>query len=288
MDREPNFSADLQNISAKQIFNKFHGKIEKKFGQHFLFDKQINHKILSTAGDITDKTIVEIGPGPGGLTLEILKQNIKKLYVVEIDHQWATVWKNLEFLFKGKLSTIECDALAFDMRKISPNIIISNLPYNISTQLLCKWLVNFDMYDQLVLVFQKEVADRLYAVPCTKAYGKLSVLAQWKSQVSKMFDLEAGSFFPIPDVKSTVVKFTPFKLSKHQSIEKHKIFSNLLIQVFSQRRKIVAKSLGKFFENPEQVLKELGYDKNTRAEQISVSDYIKMLDLSIRKEKVFV
>jgi 16S rRNA (adenine1518-N6/adenine1519-N6)-dimethyltransferase len=271
-------SISPEDISAKIIFEKFPGRITKAFGQNYIFDKKINDKIVSSAGDLTNKIIVEIGPGAGGLTLEILKRNIKKLYVVEVDPHWASVWRELKALFGNKLEAIECDALKFDTKSILPNLIIANLPYNISSKLLCKWLPEIYLYDQLVLMFQKEVAERLYAESNTKAYGKLSILAQCSAQVLKMFDLESGSFFPSPKVKSTIVKFIPFMQNQCITLEKYNLLSNLLAKAFAHRRKILVKSLGEFFRNPEYVLKNLGYNINVRAEQIAVRDYIKMLE----------
>lgn len=261
--------------SAKEIFDTFYNKASKKFGQNFLFDENINRKIVSAAGNLSGKIVVEIGPGPGGLTLEILKQNINKLFIIELDKHWCNVWNDLKHHFGAKLEIIECDALSFDLKSISPNIIISNLPYNISTQLLFKWLPKFDLYEKMILMFQKEVADRLYANPCTKNYGKLSVLCQWKSKVSKVFDLEPGSFSPPPKVKSAVVKFTPFQLEEIKDID-FKNMSDLLTNAFANRRKIITKSLGKSFQDPIQILEDFGYNKNTRAEEISVNDFIEI------------
>ena len=265
---------DISAISAKKIFDEFYRKTSKRFGQNFLFNESINRKIVSSAGDLSSKVVAEVGPGPGGLTLEILKQDVKHIYVIEYDKHWAETWRQLQHLFGGKLEVIECDALKFDMKNISPQIIISNLPYNISTQLLCKWLPEFDLYEKLLLMFQKEVAERLYATHGTKAYGKLSVLAQWKSKVTKKFDLEPGSFTPPPKVKSTVVEFVPFK-EVPKDID-FKMFSNFLTDIFAHRRKMVEKSMQKYFDNPESILRQFGYDKNTRAEDISVDDYLNM------------
>ncbi|MDR1375437.1 MAG: 16S rRNA (adenine(1518)-N(6)/adenine(1519)-N(6))-dimethyltransferase RsmA [Holosporaceae bacterium] len=278
MDPRANLSSKLEDLSAKKIFHKFQCKAEKKFGQNFLFDEKISSKIVSAAGNIDGKIVAEVGPGPGGLTLEILKQNVKKVFVLELDHRWAEAWRSMHSIFGDKLEVIECDVLKFDMETIAPEIIIANLPYNISTQLICRWFEKFHLYEQLILTFQKEVADRFYASPRTKAYGKLSVLAQWKSKVSKIFDLEAGSFFPTPQVKSTVVKFMPFELSKYSHLDKHLAFANLLAAVFAHRRKVAVKSLGIFFPDPEETLESLGYHKNTRAEEITVVDYIKILE----------
>jgi 16S rRNA (adenine1518-N6/adenine1519-N6)-dimethyltransferase len=234
---------------------------------------------VSAAGNLDGKVVVEIGPGPGGLTLEILKQNVKKLYLLELDNDWIMAWRSLQQLFPERLEVIGADALKFDMKTIAPQVIISNLPYNISTGLILKWLPELDSYEQLVLMFQKEVADRLCAVHSTKAYGRLSVLSQWKASVAKVFSLEPGSFFPTPKVKSVVVKFIPFGDEYLQFREKYSIFLDLLTKVFAHRRKVIVRVLSEFLEDPQGTLLELGYDENTRAEQISVADYVKILEI---------
>lgn len=265
-------------LTAKQIFSAFPNATTKKFGQNFIFDPNINSKIVDSAGDLTDRIVVEIGPGPGGLTLEILKHPIKKLYVVEIDRRWADVWRKLSEKFDGKLEVIEKDALKFDERTVSPQVIISNLPYNVSTLLLTKWLANFDRYEKLVLMFQKEVADRLYAKKSTKSYGKLSVLTQWKSEVEKAFDLDPGCFTPPPKVKSTVVKFYPKIVH-----EDYKLFSAILNDAFLHRRKLLVKALKQYSENIEQILEGLGHSRLVRAEEISVEDFIKLANILNRQ-----
>lgn len=261
-------------LTAKLIFSAFPNATTKKFGQNFIFDTNVNRKIVTSAGDLTNKIIMEVGPGPGGLTLEILKQPIKKLYVVEIDKRWADVWRNLSEKFDGKLEVIEKDALKFDEKSILPQVIISNLPYNVSTLLLSKWLVNFDKYEKLILMFQKEVADRLYAKKSTKSYGKLSVLTQWKSKVEKAFDLDPGCFTPPPKVKSTVVKFSPKIVH-----EDYKSFSTILNDAFLHRRKLLVNALKKYSENIEHILEDLGYSKLVRAEEISVEDFRKLVKI---------
>lgn len=261
------------DLTAKGIFQAFHSQASKKFGQNFLFDSNINRKIVTAAGDLSDKVVMEVGPGPGGITLEILKQPIKKLYIVELDLHWAEVWKSLANLFEGRLEVIHQDALKFNEIEISPQVIISNLPYNISTQLLLKWLKNLDSYETLVLMFQKEVADRLYAKPHTRTYGKLSVLAQWKAVVEKIFDLEPGCFVPPPKVKSTVVRLKP----KAEATGEFQLFSKVLNDIFQQKRKQVVRSLKKYIPNAEQLLLDLGYTTNARAEEISVGDFQKII-----------
>ncbi len=272
MERRQTLFHSYDQLTAKKIFDAFQNKTTRKFGQNFLFDRNINRRIIYSAGDLTDKVVMEVGPGPGGLTLEILQQPIKKLYIIEIDKRWVAAWRELSTLFNGKLEVIEKDALKFDEDEISPQVIISNLPYNISTALLTKWLAKFDKFEKLVLMFQKEVADRLYAKPYTKSYGKLSVLTQWKSEVEKAFDLDPGCFTPSPKVKSTVVKFSPKNV-----VGEYKLFSAVLNDAFLHRRKLLTKTLRNYSENIEEILQNLGYSKLVRAEEISVSDYIKMI-----------
>lgn len=264
----------LDDLSPKKIFDFYSSTAHKKFGQNFLFDPKINFRIVDSTGDLSGKIIAEIGPGPGGLTLEILKRNIKKLYIIELDLHWINVWNDLKPRFKGKLEVINCDALKFNMDLIHPDIIISNLPYNISTQLLFKWLSDFQKYEKLILMFQKEVGDRICAKNNTKSYGKLSILSQWKSEVHKLFEISSGSFFPAPKVKSLLLEFIPYK--NLENADQLDLFSEMLSIIFSQRRKTVIKMLAKFFNDAEKILYDLGYDNNTRAEQISVEDYVKI------------
>ena len=261
-------------LSAKHIFDTFSSCAHKKFGQNFLFDRKINGKIVSVAGDLSNKVVVEVGPGPGGLTLEILKQDVKKLHVIEFDEHWVSVWNELQPQFGNRLNVIHCDALKFDMNDLAPDIIISNLPYNISTQLLFKWMPDFHKFEMLILMFQKEVADRICATPRTKQYGKLSVLSQWKSSTQKVCDLEPGSFFPAPKVRSSVIRFYPYPGEDVILFEK---FSEILTSAFAQRRKIVAKALSEYFKNVDEVLAKFGYGPKARAEEISIEDYLKIL-----------
>ncbi|MDR1551710.1 MAG: 16S rRNA (adenine(1518)-N(6)/adenine(1519)-N(6))-dimethyltransferase RsmA [Holosporaceae bacterium] len=263
-----------EELTARRIFDDFPNRTSKRFGQNFLFDEKINRKVTDSAGILVNKVIMEVGPGPGGLTLEILKQPIKKLYAIEIDSHWCSVWRELSPMFKGKLEIIPGDALKINFKDIASQVVISNLPYNISAPLLLKWLNEAHRYERLILMFQKEVADRIRAAPATKAYGRLSVLAQWKSHVEKMFDIEPGSFFPAPEVRSTVLRFSPYP--KDQVTGDFQMFSSMLIHAFEHRRKYVSKSLNKLFPNAKQILCDLGYGPRTRAEEISVADYVSL------------
>jgi 16S rRNA (adenine1518-N6/adenine1519-N6)-dimethyltransferase len=262
--------------SAKEIFAMYRRDARRELGQHFIFSENINKKIVAAAGDVEGKVIVEVGPGPGGITLELLKLSPRKLYLLEYDRHWAAVWRELQPDFGDKLEVIEADALDFDLYSIAPQVVISNLPYNISTQLLFHWMPLFHLCEKFMLMFQKEVADRLCAVPESKAYGKLSVLVQWKSAVKKICDLEPGNFSPPPLVRSSLLCLVPHPLDKVECHEFYDGFSNMMADVFSHRRKNVAKSLQKYFANPVETLSLLGYGQSTRAEQIKVEDFVKM------------
>ncbi|MDR3151618.1 MAG: 16S rRNA (adenine(1518)-N(6)/adenine(1519)-N(6))-dimethyltransferase RsmA [Holosporaceae bacterium] len=268
--------------SAKEIFAKYHRNTLRELGQHFIFNENINKKIVAAAGDVEGKVIAEVGPGPGGITLELLKLPLQKLYLVEYDRHWAAVWRELRPDFGNKLEIIEADALNFDLHSIAPQIVLSNLPYNISTQLLFRWLPRFHLCEKFILMFQKEVADRLYAVPRSKAYGKLSVLVQWKSAVKKIFDLEPSSFSPPPLVRSSLLRLVPHQLDKVEHHESYDGFSHMMADVFAHRRKTVIKPLKKYFANPTEALSLLGYDPSTRAEQIKVEDFVKIYKMYVQ------
>ncbi|MDR2268514.1 MAG: 16S rRNA (adenine(1518)-N(6)/adenine(1519)-N(6))-dimethyltransferase RsmA [Holosporaceae bacterium] len=265
--------------SAKEIFARYRRDASRELGQHFIFSENINKKIVAAAGDVEGKTIVEVGPGPGGITLELLKLSPRKLYLLEYDRHWAAVWRELQPDFGDKLDIIEADALHFDLYSITPQVVISNLPYNISSQLLFHWMPRFHLCEKFILMFQKEVADRLCAVPGSKDYGKLSVLVQWKSAVKKICDLEPGSFSPPPLVRSSLLRLIPHPPDKVEYHESFKGFSYMMADVFAHRRKHVAKSLKKYFANPVETLSLLGYGQTTRAEQINVDDFVKIYQM---------
>ena len=259
---------NITDFSPRQVYDKYRRGARKELGQNFIFDEGINRRIVDTA-NLEDKVVLEVGPGPGGLTLEILRRNVRKLYVVEYDGHWCDVWRDLQ-KYTPKLELIQCDALKFDVRSIRPQVIVSNLPYNISTKLLFQWLPNFDLFEELVLMFQKEVADRIIASPRTKDYGQLSVMVQWLSDVSKIFDLSPEDFFPSPKVHSSVLRFVPRRVD----VAKYSLFEDFLKKAFLQRRKILKKNVSLEIM---QKLYEMGYAENLRAEEISVEDYIQLI-----------
>ena len=263
-----------KTLSARDILNRFSHVARKQLGQNFLLDPVINQRIVSNLGDLKGKKILEIGPGPGGLTVELLSHQLEELYLVELDKRWIDAWTQLKTEFDLPITIIEADILQFDLSTINPSIVVSNLPYNVSTAALSRLWHHFHSYEQLLLMFQKEVADRICAQPNSKDYGGISVISQWLSDVKKIQTLEAGSFFPAPKIKSTVVKFTPRKIT--QTDEMISNMQQMLNSCFSQRRKKVIKALEKLIPNAHERLAQLGYSLDTRAEQISVEDFVKL------------
>ena len=215
-------------------------KAKKSLGQNFLIDREVLEKIVSIT-DITNKEVLEIGPGSGNLTTYILKQKPKKLYVVEKDDDLAILLKEK---FDTEIEIINDDILKVSESNISEQklSVFGNLPYNISTEILSKWILNIGSnfwFESLVLMFQKEVADRIISEFNNSNYGRLSILSSWKLNVKKILDIKPQSFSPRPKIDSSLLLFTPkenfFELKDPKNLEKiTRIF-------FSQRRKMLKK-----------------------------------------------
>lgn len=259
--------------SAKEIFEKYNCSASKRFGQNYIFSRSINQKIVSFSGDIKNKTVLEIGPGPGGLTLEILEKNPKKFIIVELDKLWADAWSDITRDFNNVV-VINSDILRVNIEDLKPDIIISNLPYNISSQVLFKVLPIMHTFEKIVFMFQKELADRICADFGSKTYGKLSVLTQWKALVKKELVLPPGVFTPSPKVYSAVLSFSP-KLKDDINFDQ---FNRLLTAAFSSRRKQVLKLINREFNcDYSQVFERIGIKNTARAEEISVEEFLKIV-----------
>jgi len=254
-------------------FEKYNIRPSKKLGQNFLIDKNIAANIASRISSPKNKILLEIGSGLGGLTEFLLKLEPKRLIAVEYDRGCIPYLHDLKMHF-NELDVVAEDALTIDERALTqePFIIVSNLPYNISVVLLIKWLDIITSIDHMVLMFQKEVADRILAQPGSKTYGVVSVFVQYLCDVTKCFDVSPSAFFPAPTIMSTVVKITPKKdvaeLVKHY--QKIKIICN---KTFNQRRKMLRNTLQGLFDSPEDILKQVGISGETRPEQLSPADF---------------
>jgi len=253
-------------------------RAKKSLGQNFLTDRKVLEKIANTAV-IKDKTILEVGPGTGNLTSFILKNKPKKIYVIEKDDNLA---KNLKETYKDQLAVINDDILNFNENLFfKENVtVFGNLPYNISTEILSKWIINLkenSWFNCLVLMFQKEVADRIIAKYNTSSYGRLSILSNWKLDIKKIFDIKPESFSPKPKIDSTLLLFTPknkfFKINDSKNLEKvTRIF-------FNQRRKMIKKPFNQLFNGDQKILNELKIDLSLRPQNLDFNTYYHLTSL---------
>ena len=250
-------------------------KAKKSLGQNFLIDKNILEKITNTT-KITNKIVLEVGPGTGNLTSYILKKNPKKLFVIEKDNQLAI---DLENKFNNQISIIHEDVLKIDETTFFKDklIVFGNLPYNISTEIISKWIINLKdkfWFECLILMFQKEVADRIIAELNTSSYGRLSIICNWKLNIRKICDIKPESFFPKPNVDSSLLFFYPkknfVKINNPNNLEKvTRIF-------FNQRRKMLKKPFNQLFNGNQNVLNKLKIDLNLRPQNLSLDTYYKL------------
>jgi len=252
-------------------------KAKKSLGQNFLIDKNIIEKIVNSI-DIENKSILEVGPGTGNLTSSLLKKNPKKLFVIEKDNNLSLL---LNKQFEKKICIINDDILKFNENSLSDEklIVFGNLPYNISTEILCKWILNLDdskiWFSNLILMFQKEVADRLISKYNTASYGRLTILANWRLNVEKIIDIKPNSFLPKPKVESSLLFFSHkknfFKINNPYNLEKiTRIF-------FKHRRKMIKKPLHQIFDGNSEIIKSLNIDDKLRPQNLDLETYYKLV-----------
>ena len=250
-------------------------KAKKSLGQNFLIDKNILEKITNIV-EIKNKVICEIGPGTGNLTSYILQKNPKKLFVIEKDKELVV---NLKNKFNNELTIIHNDVLKVDETKLFNEklTVFGNLPYNISTKILNKWIINIRdnfWFDCLVLMFQKEVADRIIAECNTSSYGRLSILSKWKLNIKKICDIKPGAFSPKPKIDSTLLLFYPKK--NFIDIKNPKNLEKITRIFFNQRRKMIKKPFNQIFNGDQKVLKKLKIDLNLRPQNLKPETYYKL------------
>jgi 16S rRNA (adenine1518-N6/adenine1519-N6)-dimethyltransferase len=250
---------------------------KKSLGQNFLLDLNLTQKIARSAGPLEDATVIEVGPGPGGLTRAILSLGAKKLIAIERDSRCLPALAEIADHYPGRLEVIEGDALKVDFAALAPEgpvKIIANLPYNIGTQLLINWLLPErwpPFWDSLTLMFQREVGQRIVADESDDHYGRLGVLAGWRTQADMMFDVPPQAFTPPPKVTSTVVHLTPRMKPLDCDVTK---LESVTQAAFGQRRKMLrqsVKSLG-----GDALLNKAGIDSSRRAETLSVEEFVRL------------
>ena len=251
-------------------------KTKKSLGQNFLVDQNIINKIVSIVS-IKGVSVLEVGPGTGNLTLSILKKFPKEIYVVEKDKELSSF---LERKFKNKIKVINKDILKINENSICKDqlLVFGNLPYNISTEILCKWVLNLDdnnvWFSNFILMFQKEVADRIISNFNCSNYGRLSIISNWKLDIKKICDLKPESFSPKPKVDSSLLIFTPkknfLKLKDPKNLEKiTRVF-------FAHRRKMIKKPFNKIFNGKIDIANQMNIDLNLRPQNLDCETYYKL------------
>lgn len=253
----------------RDIVGQFELGALKSLGQNFLMDLNLTYRIARTAGDLSGVNVIEVGPGPGGLTRAILKTDAASVISVERDGRCIEALGYLKDAYPDRFKLIEGDALECDLETLAPapRRVMANLPYNVATPLLIGWLKNVTAYQGFTLMFQKEVAERLVAVPRTKAYGRLSVMTQWLCETKIEFNIDRKAFTPPPKVMSTVVTLTPRPTPQAPATWDH--MERIVAAAFGQRRKMLRQSLKSFALD----LAALGIEETRRAEELSVVEF---------------
>jgi 16S rRNA (adenine1518-N6/adenine1519-N6)-dimethyltransferase len=248
----------------------------KAFGQNFLLDLNLTGRIARAAGDLRDATVIEVGPGPGGLTRALLAGGAKHVVAIERDRRCIAALAEIEAHYPGRLTVIEGDALTTDMASLGdgPTRIVANLPYNIATPLLVGWLQAEPwppFYESMTLMFQREVAERIVAEPRSKAYGRLGVLSAWRAETRILFDIDPRAFTPPPKVTSSVVSLVP---RPNPLPADTATLERVTAAAFGQRRKMLRQSLKSLGVDVNALLDMSGIAGTSRAEEIDVAGFV--------------
>jgi len=268
-------STDLSHLPPlREVIARFDLGAKKAFGQHFLLDLNLTRRIVRECGDLTGVHVVEVGPGPGGLTRALVESPAATITAIERDPRFAAALADLTLAGQGRLALMQADALTVDPVDLvpAPRAVIANLPYNVGTPLLFGWLRRIQEYRLLALMFQKEVAERIVARPRTPAYGRLAVMGQWLADCRILFDLPARAFTPPPKVDSAVIRLTP--RSRPADDPDFRTMEVLVGAAFGQRRKMLRASLKGALENPEALLEQVGIAPTARAEELDVPAFV--------------
>jgi 16S rRNA (adenine1518-N6/adenine1519-N6)-dimethyltransferase len=261
-----------------------HGLVARRsLGQNFLLDLNLTRRIARAAGPLAGHTIVEVGPGPGGLTRALLMEGAGRVLAVERDRRTLPALAEIAAAYPGRLEVVEADALTVDWPALvgpGPAKIVANLPYNIATPLLLGWLTTEPWppwYRSLTLMFQSEVAERIAAAPGSKVYGRLSVIAQARARARALFDIDRRAFTPPPKITSTLVEIVP--LADPPVACPIAALERLTAAAFGQRRKMLRSSLKTLLEDPEPLLERAAINPTMRAEELSVADFCRLAEL---------
>lgn len=269
--------AQIDNLPPLRDVIATHGLSAKKsMGQNFLLDLNLTAKIARMAGSLEDHDILEVGPGPGGLTRGLLSEGARRVLAVEKDERTLPILEEISAAYPGKLQVINGDALEIDPldHLTSPIRVCANLPYNVGTELLVRWLTPPQwppFWASLTLMFQREVAERIVALPGSKAYGRLALLTQWRSDAQIVMELAPEAFVPAPKVRSAVVHFTALPEPRFEA--NAKVLNRVVAAAFNQRRKMLRAALKGVTPDIEDRLRAAGIKPTERAEQISLEEF---------------
>lgn len=250
----------------------------RSLGQNFLMDFNLTRRIAREAGPLAGRTVVEVGPGPGGLTRALLMEGAGHVIAIERDQRCLPALEAIAIAYPNRLTVVMADAVDTDEAALVPPgeraMVVANLPYNVATPLLIKWLTAREWppwYDSLTLMFQREVAERIVAAPGDEAYGRLSVISQWRAVPKILFDVNRSAFTPAPKVTSTVVRFSI--LAKARGEAEPRMIERVTGAAFGQRRKMLRSSLKSLGPDSDAMIEEAGLDPTARAEEISVEGF---------------
>ena len=269
----------------KDVISRHKISAKKSLGQNFLLDLNLTSKIARYAGNLEQSDVLEIGPGPGGLTRSLLNEGARKVVAIEKDTRCIAALEEIQATFTEKLKIVQGDALSTEVRQYltHPVQIIANLPYNIGTELLVRWLNPTtwpSFWQSMTLMFQKEVANRIVASPGSKAYGRLSVMAQWRCNTKIAFNIPATAFTPPPKVESSIVHFEALKKPRFPA-EVNKL-EFVVSKAFNQRRKMLRGALKGHFKNVEEGLLAIGVVPTKRAENVTIQEFCLMAQILVR------
>ena len=260
----------------REIIRHYGLRARRSLGQNFLLDLNLTARIARAAGDLAGVTVVEVGPGPGGLTRALIAAGAKRVVAIERDERCIAALEEIARHYPGRLEVVFADALTVDMAAMAraPTRIVANLPYNVATPLLIGWLKAEPWppwYESMTLMFQREVAERIVAGPATDAYGRLGVLVGWRSEASILFDVAASAFTPPPKVTSSVVRLVPRPVPMACDVA---TLERVTAAAFGQRRKMLRQSLKALGVDATRLLADAGIEATRRAEEIDVEGFV--------------
>ncbi len=269
----------------KDVISNHELRAKKSLGQNFLLDLNLTSKIARYPGSLEQYDVLEIGPGPGGLTRSLLNEGARKVVAIEKDKRCMAALEEIRAVYPGRLELLHGNALSEEVGQYltDPVRIIANLPYNIGTELLVRWLNSTtwpSFWRSMTLMFQKEVANRIIATPGSKAYGRLSVISQWRCNTNIAFNIPATAFTPPPKVESAIVHFEALNEPKFPAELNELEF--VVSKAFNQRRKMLRSALKNYFYNVEEGLLAIGVSPTERAENVTIQEFCAMANILVR------